>query len=29
MRFVFIDNDTRMIFATTFDGDWDPTSTTS
>jgi hypothetical protein len=23
MRFVFIDNDTRMIFATTFDGDWD------
>jgi hypothetical protein len=24
MRFVFIDNDTRMIFATTFDGDWDP-----
>ena len=24
MRFVFIDNDTRMIFATTFDGDWGP-----
>ena len=24
MRFVFLDNDTRMIFATTFDGDWDP-----
>ena len=24
MRFVFIDNDTRMIFATTFDGDLDP-----
>jgi hypothetical protein len=24
MRFVFIDDDTRMIFATTFDGDWDP-----
>jgi hypothetical protein len=24
MRFVFFDNDTRMIFATTFDGDWDP-----
>ena len=24
MRFVFIDNDTRLIFATTFDGDWDP-----
>lgn len=23
MRFVFFDNDTRMIFATTFDGDWD------
>src|SRR6478672_4155885 len=24
MRFVFFDNDTRMIFATSFDGDWDP-----
>jgi len=24
MRFVFFDNDTRMIFATAFDGDWDP-----
>jgi hypothetical protein len=24
MRFVFIDDDTRLIFATTFDGDWDP-----
>jgi hypothetical protein len=24
MRFVFFDNDTRMLFATTFDGDWDP-----
>ena len=24
MRFVFLDNDTRMLFATTFDGDWDP-----
>jgi hypothetical protein len=24
MRFVFFDNDTRMIFATTFDGEWDP-----
>ena len=24
MRFVFFDNDTRMIFATTYDGDWDP-----
>jgi hypothetical protein len=23
MRFVFFDNDTRMIFATTFDGEWD------
>jgi hypothetical protein len=23
MRFVFLDNDTRMLFATTFDGDWD------
>src|SRR5882724_1775742 len=23
MRFVFIDNDTRMLFATSFDGDWD------
>jgi hypothetical protein len=24
MRFVFLDDDTRMLFATTFDGDWDP-----
>ncbi len=24
MRFVFFDDDTRMIFATTFDGEWDP-----
>ena len=24
MRFVFFDNDTRMIFATAYDGDWDP-----
>ena len=24
MRFVFFDDDTRMLFATTFDGDWDP-----
>jgi hypothetical protein len=24
MRFVFLDNDTRMLFATAFDGDWDP-----
>ena len=23
MRFVFLDNDTRMLFATAFDGDWD------
>ena len=23
MRFVFFDNDTRMLFATSFDGDWD------
>src|SRR6187549_2884260 len=23
MRFVFIDNDTRLLFATSFDGDWD------
>jgi hypothetical protein len=23
MRFVFFDNDTRLLFATTFDGDWD------
>src|SRR5262245_26470204 len=23
MRFVFLDNDTKMIFATTYDGDWD------
>ena len=24
MRFVFFDNDTRMLFATAFDGEWDP-----
>jgi hypothetical protein len=24
MRFVFVDDDTRMIFCTTYDGDWDP-----
>jgi hypothetical protein len=24
MRFVFFDNDTRMLFATAYDGDWDP-----
>jgi hypothetical protein len=23
MRFVFFDHDTRMLFATSFDGDWD------
>jgi hypothetical protein len=23
MRFVFLDNDTKMLFATAFDGDWD------
>ena len=23
MRFVFLDNDTRLLFATSFDGDWD------
>jgi hypothetical protein len=23
MRFVFIDNDTRLLFATTYDGEWD------
>jgi hypothetical protein len=23
MRFVFFDNDTRLLFATAFDGDWD------
>jgi hypothetical protein len=24
MRFVYLDNDTRMLFATAYDGDWDP-----
>jgi hypothetical protein len=24
MRFVFIDNDTRLLFCTAYDGDWDP-----
>jgi hypothetical protein len=24
MRFIFIENDTKMLFATTYDGDWDP-----
>jgi hypothetical protein len=24
MRFVFLDNDTRVLFATAYDGDWDP-----
>jgi hypothetical protein len=29
MRFVFLDNDTKFLFATAFDGEWDPISTTS
>src|SRR4029077_2751622 len=24
MRFVFLDNDTKFLFATSFDGEWDP-----
>jgi hypothetical protein len=24
MRFVYLDNDTKMLFATAYDGDWDP-----
>ncbi|MGW0709509.1 hypothetical protein ACWD4G_26740 [Streptomyces sp. NPDC002643] len=24
MRFVFLDNDTKLLFATAFDGEWDP-----
>jgi len=24
MRFVFLDNDTKLVFATAYDGDWDP-----
>jgi hypothetical protein len=24
MRFVFLDNDAKLLFATAFDGDWDP-----
>ena len=24
MRFVFLDNDTRLLFATSYDGEWDP-----
>ena len=24
MRFVFFDNDTKLLFATAYDGDWDP-----
>jgi hypothetical protein len=24
MRFLFFDNDTRLLFATAYDGDWDP-----
>ena len=23
MRFVFLDNDTKLLFATAYDGDWD------
>ncbi len=23
MRFVFLDNDTKMLFATAYDGEWD------
>ena len=24
MRWVFLDNDTKVLFASTYDGDWDP-----
>src|SRR5262249_21047249 len=24
MRFAFLDNDTKLLFATAYDGDWDP-----
>ena len=24
MRWVFLDNDTKLLFASTYDGDWDP-----
>jgi hypothetical protein len=24
MRFVFLENDTKLLFATAYDGDWDP-----
>jgi hypothetical protein len=24
MRFVFLDDDTKLLFATAFDGEWDP-----
>ena len=24
MRFVFLDNDTKLLFCTAYDGDWDP-----
>jgi hypothetical protein len=24
MRFVFLDNDTKFLFASAYDGDWDP-----
>ncbi|MET8471467.1 hypothetical protein ABZY90_30900 [Streptomyces sp. NPDC006422] len=29
MRFLFLDNDTKLLFATAFDGERSPTSTTS
>jgi hypothetical protein len=29
MRFVFLENDTKLPFATAYDGEWTPTSTTS
>ena len=29
MRFVFLDNDTKFLFATAYDGEWDPYMTTS
>ena len=24
MRYVFLENDTKLLFATTYDGEWDP-----
>jgi hypothetical protein len=29
MRFVFLDNDTKLLFVTAYDDEWDPISTTS